>query len=325
MLRMFLNSLFVCFLSVAYAQGPYAAQAGLAGSSAIHKDSSIILAWANKCVLQRGLQNIADSSLGYATVGTIISPTGKAGENGILSLGDGGVAILEFPHPIKDGPGYDFVVFENSFLPTFLELAFVEVSSDGINFFRFPSHSLTDTANPIGGFGSIEASNINNLAGKYIANYGTPFDLIELPNSPLLDKQQITHVKVIDVVGTINPQYASYDTANRAIQDPYPTPYPSSGFDLDAIGVIHIATTGLVEHQSIIKQVYPNPSNDVIYIQLVEKEYRNAVFEIINSRGLSVLSGRFVDKLNISMLKSGIYYLRVTSDDEQTTIKIIKN
>lgn len=325
MLRMFLNSLFVCFLSVAYAQGPYAARAGLAGSTAIHKDSSIILAWANKCILQRGLQHIADSSLGYATIGNSISPTGKAGENGIVSLGDGGVAILEFPQPIKDGIGYDFAVFENSFVPTFLELAFVEVSSDGINFFRFPSHSLTDTANPIGGFGSIEASNINNLAGKYVVNYGTPFDLSELPNTSLLDKQQITHVKIIDVVGTINPQYASYDTASRAIQDPYPTPYPSSGFDLDAIGVIHIATTGLEEQQSFIKQVYPNPSNDVLNIQLVENEYRGAYFEVVNSFGVSVLSGSFTNQLDISMLQQGMYYLRITFKGEQSTIKIIKN
>ena len=64
--------------------------------------------------------------------------TGMAGDGRVVSLGDGGVAILTFDTPLSDGPGPDFAVFENAFLETFLELAFVEVSSDDVNYFRFP-------------------------------------------------------------------------------------------------------------------------------------------------------------------------------------------
>lgn len=325
MTRSFINLLFICLLGNVYAQSPYAPQAGLAGSTAIHKDSSIFMAWANKCTLQRGLRNIADPTLGYATIGDSLSPLGKAGDNNIVSLGDAGEATLEFQFPIKDGIGFDFAVFENSFSPTFLELAFVEVSSDGINFFRFPAHSLTDTTNPIGSFGTVQASDVNNLAGKYVANYGTPFDLSELPSNSLLDKQQVTHVKIIDVVGTKNPLYARYDTASRVIQDPFPTPFPSSGFDLDAVGVIHMAITSIVEQTQLIKSAYPNPVKDILTIKLQENIINDTYYQLINGIGSVVLSGRFTAQLDLSQLKEGIYHLRILADDKQSTIKIMKN
>ncbi|MEM1304738.1 MAG: hypothetical protein AAGG46_07560, partial [Planctomycetota bacterium] len=62
-----------------------------------------------------------------------------------------GVIILEFDFAIFDGPGADLAVFENAFDFTlsgfppefvFAELAFVEVSSNGVDFARFPSISL---------------------------------------------------------------------------------------------------------------------------------------------------------------------------------------
>jgi len=49
-------------------------------------------------------------------------------------------------------------------------------------------------------------------------------------------------VKVIDVIGTIDPQYASRDSFGNIVNDPYPTPFGSCGFDLDAVGVINQAT-----------------------------------------------------------------------------------
>jgi len=62
----------------------------------------------------------------------------------VLSLGDMGQATLTFDVEIEDGEGWDFAVFENSLDDTFLELAFVEVSSDGEDFYLFPAVSLTD-------------------------------------------------------------------------------------------------------------------------------------------------------------------------------------
>jgi hypothetical protein len=138
-------------------------------------------------------------------------------------------------------------VFENSFSDTFLELAYVEVSSNGADFVRFPSVSLTQATTQVGGFGTLDPTNIHNLAGKYRGGFGTPFDLADLIPlaSPTLDLDSITHVRVVDVVGRINaapgnPGYSpSLDADGRIINDPYSTPFPSGGFDLDGVGVIN--------------------------------------------------------------------------------------
>ena len=82
--------------------------------------------------------------------------------SGVVSLGDGGYGILTFDEPIDNGLGWDFAVFENSFSDDFLELAFVEVSSDGINFFRFPATSLTQDIVQVGGFGNIDANELDH-------------------------------------------------------------------------------------------------------------------------------------------------------------------
>ena len=44
---------------------------------------------------------------------------------------------------------------------------------------------------------------------------------------------------VVDVVGSIDPAYATYDSQGHAINDPWPTAFASSGFDFDAVGVLH--------------------------------------------------------------------------------------
>lgn len=208
--------------------GPYAPRAGMPDSTAIHKDDSRFIGWANG--------NLTPE---YGTdVDASWKTPAKAWGNAttdiydIVCLGNGGKITMYFPHAIKDGAGADFAVFENSFSDTFLELAFVEVSSDGVNFFRFPVFSLT--ANPVGGFGNVDPTNIHGFAGKYKGGYGTPFDLSELPDSPLLDKQRVRFVRIVDIIGG----GATKDSGGRPIYDPTPT-IGSGGFDLDAIGVIH--------------------------------------------------------------------------------------
>jgi hypothetical protein len=56
-----------------------------------------------------------------------------------------------------------------------------------------------------------------------------------------LDVTRITHVRIIDVVGAIDPAFGRLDSSGRIINDPWPTAFSSSGFDLDAVGVLHQA------------------------------------------------------------------------------------
>ncbi len=244
----------------------YAPPAGQPGTTAIYKDSSVFVAWASQCQVVRGYQNIADPTLGLTAVGDSSAALGAAGLNGVVSLGDGGSATLTFDHPLVNGPGWDFAVFENGF-GNFLELAFVEVSSDGETFHRFPAHSLTDSSVQTDGFGGTDATKINNLAGKYSVLYGTPFDLEEMKSLPGLDLNRITQVRIVDVVGSLDKEYARYDTAGNKINDPWPTPFDAGGFDLDAVGVIWNQLNALPEASTDkgIK-VFPNPVSGLLTV-----------------------------------------------------------
>lgn len=249
-------------LSLAQA-GPYAPAPPLSGpinngSTAVPANDSRIQGWATGYVAStfvRGPQQIGDPDLGnvLASFGTPANALGRADATTdntfpVVSLGDGGSITLTFDQPIANGPGFDFAVFENGLNDSFLELAFVDVSSDGTHWVRFPSVSLTQTTQQINGddqtvpFGGLDPTNINDLAGKYRAGYGTPFDLQELvgmPGSNFLDFSDIKYVKMTDVVGSIDPEFATHDSLGHIINDPWPTPFPSAGFDLDAVAILN--------------------------------------------------------------------------------------
>ena len=297
-------------VSISYAQFPGAA--GTLGSTAIFKDSAVFVGWATTCRVQRGFQDVANTNLGHTTTGDSSLVLGQADGIQVVSLGDGGFAIVEFEKPIKNGPGFDFAVFENGFIDEFLELAFVEVSSDGINFFRFKATSNTQTDVQMGPFDyNADATLLNNLAGKYRAMYGTPFDLEEMIGITGLNVDSITHVKVIDVIGSINPLYASYDQDNHIINEHYPTPYPQGGFDLDAIGVIHEQVNGMNENMLETFTVYPNPVNNQLFFELDISFIDH--FQITDKLGriIEMQTQVYNNQISLSELDAGVYYLNV--------------
>ena len=228
--------LLLCIPGMA-AAGPYPPAAGEPSSTAIHMDDPAFVAWAT------GWENYL---VGHEVSSTFQTPEKALGPAAgtsfdIACLGRGGEITLTFDPPIKNHDGWDFAVFENSFSDTFLELAYVEVSSDGQNFVRFDNDSLTP--GPVGGFGSVDPTDINGFAGKYRQGYGMPFDLQDLAEKPevldgTVNLARITHVKIMDIVG----DGTYFDTSAHIIYDPYPT-FQSAGFDLDAIGVRYQNTT----------------------------------------------------------------------------------
>lgn len=229
----------------------FAPAPGNIGSTAIHKDSSIILAWASGIDLQRGYLNISDKNLGLASFGLAEGALFQAEGNSfdVVSFGDSGVAILTFDLPISNGNGFDFAVFENGFADNYVEYAFVEVSSDGIHFVRFPSSSETPTAVQMSSFEYSDCRFVNNLAGKYRQGFGTPFDLEELRDSANLDLNYVTHIKIIDVIGSIDPQFGTFDAQGNIINDPWPSAFESGGFDLDGVGVMNQNVSGIIEEK----------------------------------------------------------------------------
>jgi len=318
-----LTLVYLLFSSPLWAQ--YAPPVGEEGSTAIKADSLIFNAWASNCIVNRGPMDISNPDLGLASFGTDSVASGIA-DNGVISLGDGGFALLNFEIPIVDGPGFDFAIFENSFNNEFLELAFVEVSSDGENFFRFENTSNTQSEVQIESFGILDATKLHNLAGKYRGGYGTPFDLHEFSETSGIDIHNIIAIKIIDVVGNINDEYSTLDSQQNIINDPWPTPFESSGFDLDAVGVIHNKEHTAIEQFTNVAEysIGPNPFNNYIRIDGLKEETEVSIFN---------LNSKLVFDLKVDMQKTiliygdelpkGILIIRITTAEETVTKKIL--
>ena len=313
----------------------FAPAADLPGTTAMHADSSAFVAWATGCTSERGLMRIDKPHLGYASFGADSLVLGAPGTGGaseivydVVSLGDGGYATVTFASPICNLDGPDFAVFENGFgiesdtthTLHFLELAFVEVSSDGEHFFRFPAVTYVPSDKQLGGYGGMVPSQIHNFAGKYDQFYGTPFDLDEVEDNELLDKNRVTHVRIIDVVGCIKPEYATYDSEGHIVNDPWPTPFASSGMDLDAVGVIHdLAHFDVPENGEKVVSLYPNPVKDRLF---VKAENLQSV-EVYNTVGQLVMMTA-EETIDLSALTDGIYLVRVVCEDGMITQRIVK-
>ena len=322
---------FVCIMALVpmalWAQ--FAPASCFPGTTAMHADSSAFVAWATGCTVERGPMRINKPNLGLASYGEEALVAGvPGGTYDVVSLGDGGSATVTFASPICNGEGPDFAVFENGLHPDtdstmtmyFLEIAFVEVSSDGENFFRFPAVTYVQTETQLGGFAYMNPEQIHNFAGKYEAFYGTPFDLGEVEDNPLLDKNKVTHVRIIDVVGNINPEYATYDSEGHPVNDPWPTGFESCGFDLDAIGVIHdIAHNEVPENENETVAVYPNPVKDRLTIK-AENLQSVEVYDLMGQRVLTTTTST----IDMSGLYQGVYFVRITSDGKTVTKRVVK-
>lgn len=157
-----------------------------------------------------------------------------------------GQITLTFNNSLYNGSGYDFAVFENGFTSEldgnfFAELGYVDVSTDGINFARFDSVSLTTGL--VGGYGTIDPTDVHNLAGKhpnnYNLSYGTGFDLDDLASnsmvlSGLVDLNEINYIRIVDIPGSGD----FLDSQGNPIYDAWVT-WGSGGVDLEAVGVIN--------------------------------------------------------------------------------------
>lgn len=204
-----------------------------------------------------GPANSTFSNPSIVSLGDLIDPSGGGEAPGSITIG--------FQATIIDGPGPDFAVFENAFDFTFdpnadpdvvfAELAYVEVSSNGTDFARFPSTSLNvepgddpnDPENelfvPFGrDFAGANTTNINNLAGVNLTGSGTPFDLSDLVGDPLVtggavDLDGIQFVRLIDIPG--DGTFTDSTGNQNPILDAWHTTGGPGGFDLDAIGAIN--------------------------------------------------------------------------------------
>ncbi|HIJ52633.1 MAG TPA: hypothetical protein HPP66_05705 [Planctomycetes bacterium] len=284
-MRILVVQVIVLVISAFVCAGPYTEPGvnGYIGEDRRHADpcapnaviNPIFRAWATAVVSYQPAPGV---DLLWADPNKALGPA--TGDNlDIVSLGDldlgqigqgvpAGRITLSFSETIRDGKGYDFVVFENGLVSNytgggsvagqmFAELGYVEVSSNGIDFAGFPSVSLTEGL--VGMYGTIEISNVYNLVGKHPNGeglcMGTPFDLTEIADeanivSGLVDINNINYVRIVDIPGSgdfedeavkhikPNSQPAWDFFANsHPIYDAWLT-FESGGVDLEAVGVL---------------------------------------------------------------------------------------
>lgn len=168
--------------------------------------------------------------------GVVLGPPNGTKEGGssssVLSLGAGGSIVLGFgDRSITDGPGDDFIVFENAFYTEFEddgvweELGRVSVSRDGETWHRFPCD--TEPVDPedggpyrwpgCAGWTPTKDYDPGSIATlDPAATGGNSFDLASV------GVERVNYVRITDLTETT-------DLESKA------------GFDLDAVGVVHVA------------------------------------------------------------------------------------
>lgn len=178
-----------------------------------------------------------ETSFGFGAPHDMLgAPTGTGtvqSSSHVYAPGKGGSVILRLGLPVFDGPGADLVVYENPFTKigtlsgNWVEALYVEVSSDGGTFARFPSKYLGPVGphQTGGGLDDIaEYAWFQGLAGvspvwanpalgvdpfHLVEGGGDAFDLAALADHPAvldgdLNLGDIRFVRLVDVVGGVD-------------------------------------------------------------------------------------------------------------------------
>ncbi|HEX6271800.1 MAG TPA: hypothetical protein VFZ53_02115 [Polyangiaceae bacterium] len=148
-----------------------------------------------------------------------------SGSLDVLSLGKAGNIVVAFGElGIADGEGADFVVFENAFWPggdptlVFAEPGEVSVSEDGSEWHTFPCDADGDGAGRFAGCAgwspALEFDPSAAVPLEPAVTGGDAFDLADLG----LARARFVRITDVSLSGSA----------------------PSAGFDLDAVGVVHV-------------------------------------------------------------------------------------
>ncbi len=240
--------------------------------------------------LVRGPIDISDPGGDVASYGNAADALG-APDGSVVSLGDGGSIVVSFgENTVLDNiAGPDFGVYENGFFQNwpinaghtgyFFELAFVEVSSDGVNFARFPTRTVHPVS--VSGFDTLQPLDYFGFAGNSLGSLCINYDLDDLADDSLVldgtvDLDLIRYVRIEDVIG----DGSTYDSIGNPVYDPYPTAFSSGGFDFDAVEAFVTGDPSLIRLAGL-EAVAGNRSVTIVWE--TESEVDNAGFNIYRS------------------------------------------
>jgi hypothetical protein len=262
-------------------------------------------------------------SISNAVLGAPTDFTMNGTTKHVLSLGHGSSITVTFGGPIPSGPGWNFAVFENSFLDNssalasrgggtnyvyfnngtnlvpvtrgynfiWTKLAFVDVSSDDTNWARFPpTYFNTDflfqatVPDSPQHWLSQDATMISGLAGATALQYGEPFSLSVLTNNPSV---------LSGVVQLNNIRYirltdvigdgSDLDQYGNPIYEPY-----YDGTQLPNLVAAPDASTDGFCLRGVATLVVPTPS--VTAVQMAQGQFMIGVSALVSSQTYAVQS-----------------------------------
>ncbi|MCB9898924.1 MAG: hypothetical protein H6825_13045 [Planctomycetes bacterium] len=169
---------------------------------------------------------------------TLDDPHGLGPSQGsfhVFQLGVGGSITLRLDSLAKDGPGTDLIVYENPFFvqgmgdptATYVEALYVEVSSNGLDFARFPTRYSGPAGPHLGpggqdigvpntwyrGFAGVMTVSAGTLLGEdpfdVVGGGGDAFDFADLQTQPEVVQgdvvlSAIRYVRLVDVEGGVD-------------------------------------------------------------------------------------------------------------------------
>lgn len=228
----------------------------------------------------------------------------------VVSLGLGGWIVLEFTdNVIKNGPGPDFVVFENVFWPggdstmAWKEPGIVSVSEDGTHFFTFPydSVSLSGCAGTLPTRGTENPQNWPACGGNAFDLEGSGMNMVRF-------------VRIED----------------RSKWNPF-----GSGFDLDAVVAINSVPVSVSDYPEEIPhklnlRAWPNPFNPETTLNWVQPVSGRVSFSLVSLTGETLKNwsetlsaGSQQRRLALGEFSSGVYLLRIQTGFHSGFIKLV--
>ena len=114
--------------------------------------------------------------------------------------------------------------------------------------------------------------------------------------------------------GAANINYCNGAAARQSIIDTYG--WTITDADLDC------ATAGLEDENLLVISIYPNPTNNTLFITGNESPITVAIYNVL---GKEVLSIKNTNNINLEALPIGVYVIRISDGVGQTNRKFIKN
>ncbi len=227
-----------------------------------------------------GYDFFPDNVLGPPDPGRAVGPYTPANSpHEVLSLGHGGSITLAFTdNRIIDGPGDDFIVFENVFInlwnnEPFIEAGIVAVSQDGVNFATFPYDTLT-----LSGLAGVSPVKSTLYPTDPVASGGDAFDL-----------------------ATVGLAWAQYVRITD-LGDIWQEGLYNGDFDLDAVVAIHsqeeIIDTAPPAALSDLAN-YPNPFNHSTLLRFALETEQTVVLRIY------AITGQMVHSMALGQMGAG--------------------